>query len=1167
MKQCVVIAGAGISAAPPSNLPSWWEYNKKLIAQIKTGALELCPEAADILECIDLENKLPVQCISQLVVSQGAGESYFPLLELLNGTIPNANHFALAELARQGVLKAVVTTNFDTLIETAFRSKAVPLYTAVQKENYYEAAQVAECKLFKIHGSVHDNASLIDTVTQKAVGLSAEKRLIVENIFTGSDILVIGFSGADLDFDLDYIPLARALEDGSRLTWIIRPGSTPNPNVAELQRRHPKNVSVRELELPDLFESLGIRRQGGQGATPDAAAPGNEAKLAQKIKELFSSPYIGAHGCVGYCLTLLEMMGADEATERLAKIYEDKLDWSALNVSSVLGINALARQKLLSGDWQGAIRGYNFIIQYHLQLDKLNRELREKAEGAVSPELSRKQELECTQNLAASYLNLGIVYYYMAVLKQADTLNDAKESMELAQALLRREPDIPYHSLVSFGLARVKYGLDQDYDRYLDSLHISREYTQKEGRLDTLAEILLEECEVRMWIGEYYLARNLLELSRNMLKNVGRTTLAQKWETLDREYRLRTGEQPELLTEEMLQALMGGVEETLRRAVILFEARRETERLAPLFSQLGEKYIAERSWQRLWDVAQCCHAAARTNPQRSDALYMLGCAAMEQARYREAERCFGQIVDMGKGVNDLKLGWAHSELARLFLKRDDIPQAARHFEECLQILLGLGNLEQLTQGTANYVADLFHTGHPERAEAAAAQLLAVIDAPNAAYFEKYLGSLRHLYHHYTDEEIQNEPPQVIATQALRQYDAGGTKQAWEWMRLARKKYEEAGNLDGVGRCENNMGIWCEIEGNDEGAAQHMNAAMDIKVSLGDVGGEINQLSALLQLFTVPLKSKNLAEAEKFARYAEQHMPRYADKMERYTLYYGLSYYKLMTGDYASALAYGQKVEEGLPYLSKAHPDLAENLRPMVDGLKKAFTRQPAPVDLPEFEAQITEAARLGKCGELDECLALVEQLKKVWGEDRMKNGILEGTRGNAYLNAGRYTEAIDCYQSAIKDFEVATGDEKETAETHRLTAVNGISIALGRLGREEDAIALSRQELKRAEMSPINRYTLTVSFCNRLITLHQDTLQKGDSVFTEICGMLESLAALDSLGHEAQGHVCCVYGALYMVLDDKVSAKRSYQQAKKEFLIVNSQHLAEVEQALAILEN
>ena len=76
MKQYVIIAGAGISASPPSNLPSWWEYNNKLIVQIKAEALKLCPEAADILKCVDVKNKLPVQCISQLIVSQGAGESY-----------------------------------------------------------------------------------------------------------------------------------------------------------------------------------------------------------------------------------------------------------------------------------------------------------------------------------------------------------------------------------------------------------------------------------------------------------------------------------------------------------------------------------------------------------------------------------------------------------------------------------------------------------------------------------------------------------------------------------------------------------------------------------------------------------------------------------------------------------------------------------------------------------------------------------------------------------------------------------------------------------------------------------------------------------------------------------------------------------------------------------
>lgn len=1160
MKQYVVIAGAGISIAPPSNLPSWWEYNKILIAQTKAGALERCPEAADILECIDVENKLPVQCISQLIVSQGAGESYFPLLELLNGTIPNANHYALVELAQQSMLKAVVTTNFDTLIEAAFRSKAVPLYTAVRKEDYYEAAKVTECKLFKIHGSVHDYASLIDTVNQKAMGLSAEKRLILENIFYDSDILVVGFSGADLDFDLDYIPLARALESGSRLTWIIRPGNAPNPNVTALQKRYPQNVNVCEMELTELFEPLGIQDRDGQDFPLGATVPENETKLTQKIKELFSSIHIGADGCVGYCLTLLEMMGNYEAAEKLAKIYEEKLDWSALNAFSVLGINALATQKLFSRDWQGAIRGYNAVIQCQLHLDKLNHEL---SEGDVAPKVCRKQKLESAENLTASYLNLGIVYYYMAILDQANTLGDAKKFMELAQAQLQREPDVPYHSMVSFGLARIEYMLDHDYDRYLNALSISREYAKKEGRPDKIVEILLAECETRMRIGEYHLAWNALGLSRNMLKNVGQVRLTQMWERLNQEYRLRTGEQAELLTEEVLQTLMDGVEENERKAIIMHEAKKETEHLSPLFNQLGAQYTAKQAWQRLRDVAQCCYAAACTDPQKAKAQYMLGIAAMEQARYQEAEHYFGQTLDIVKGVDDLTLGWTHSELARLFLKKGDIPRAARHFEECLQVLLELGDLEQLTQASANYVADLFLRGDSERAEETAIKLMAVIDSPNTANFKEYLESLRQVYDHKADGETENKPPHIIATHALNLYKEGNVNQAWKWMQLAKNKYEEIENMDGVGRCENNMGTWYETEGDHKSAVQHMKAAMEIKVSLGDVGGEINQLSALLYIYA--MKLRDFEKAEELAHYAEQHMPRYADKMNRYRLYYSLYQYKIAIGDYASALAYGQKAADGLPYLSQVYPDCIEELHQSIGVLEKVFACQIAPVDLSEFETQILEAERLGKSGELDKCLTLVKQLKRVWYGNQMKNGILEGTCGNAYLNVGKFTEAMDCYRLAIKEFEAVTGDEREDAMERRLTAVNGISIALGRLGREEDAITLLRQEMERVEMSPTSRYMLTMSLCNRLILLHQDTLQKGDSVFKEICDMLEAVP--DDLGHEARGHTHCVYGTLYMAIDDKVSAKCSYQQAKKEFLIINSQHLAEVDQALAILEN
>ena len=50
-----IIAGAGISMSPPSNLPSWWQYNKVIVEIIKELACELCPEAFDLIAAIDIE--------------------------------------------------------------------------------------------------------------------------------------------------------------------------------------------------------------------------------------------------------------------------------------------------------------------------------------------------------------------------------------------------------------------------------------------------------------------------------------------------------------------------------------------------------------------------------------------------------------------------------------------------------------------------------------------------------------------------------------------------------------------------------------------------------------------------------------------------------------------------------------------------------------------------------------------------------------------------------------------------------------------------------------------------------------------------------------------------------------------------------------------------------
>ena len=62
--------------------------------------------------------------------------------------------------------------------------------------------------------------------------------------------------------------------------------------------------------------------------------------------------------------------------------------------------------------------------------------------------------------------------------------------------------------------------------------------------------------------------------------------------------------------------------------------------------------------------------------------------------------------------------------------------------------------------------------------------------------------------------------------------------------------------------------------------------------------------------------------------------------------------------------------------------------------------------------------------------------------------------------------------------------------------------------------------------------------------------------------MLNELNDHLTIGHEEKGVLYSVYGALYWAAEDRSQAERYYQMAKKEFLITNSAHLDEIEQAL-----
>ena len=237
-KNVVVFCGAGISMAPPAAVPNWAGFNEALFREIKVraAALPMLPPAcAKIIASLTViggtnarEQVVPTEGFSDAVADLLLSQEYFPALQVLDGEHPNANHEALAQLAKRGVLRAIATTNFDTLIERALRDEAVEFRRFISQEDYnlVRAQQSAALDLYKVHGSADVADSLTDTATQKFRGLPLYVRMKLAELFRRHHVLVLGFSGGDLKFGEDYFGFAQVMAESEGVTWVVRPPRT-----------------------------------------------------------------------------------------------------------------------------------------------------------------------------------------------------------------------------------------------------------------------------------------------------------------------------------------------------------------------------------------------------------------------------------------------------------------------------------------------------------------------------------------------------------------------------------------------------------------------------------------------------------------------------------------------------------------------------------------------------------------------------------------------------------------------------------------------------------------------------------------------------------------------------------------------------------------------------
>src|SRR5271170_4382481 len=221
-----IFCGAGVSVLPPSKSPSWWEIYAAAAAVLGDRLREGFPEVSLQFDIDELLRPLQTQQLADLIASHFAGDTFVNHLKVVDVADPNENHMLIVALAAMGCLRGVVTTNFDTLLERTAAVRGISFAVAAPGIAA-QATNAQNVPLIKIHGSAVDALRLIETSSSKAREIDPALASSWRPMIAGEDLLVLGYSGADLNFGAARAFFEDFLRTGKRIWWLHLAGFQP----------------------------------------------------------------------------------------------------------------------------------------------------------------------------------------------------------------------------------------------------------------------------------------------------------------------------------------------------------------------------------------------------------------------------------------------------------------------------------------------------------------------------------------------------------------------------------------------------------------------------------------------------------------------------------------------------------------------------------------------------------------------------------------------------------------------------------------------------------------------------------------------------------------------------------------------------------------------------
>jgi tetratricopeptide (TPR) repeat protein/NAD-dependent SIR2 family protein deacetylase len=167
----------------------------------------------------------------------------------------NINHIYLAKLAKLGLVKTIVTTNFTQLLEKAFNQEGLQFgvdYLVIHSDedminiNLYDH----RLKIIKIHGCISDKENLVITIEKVAKKISNEPRQkIIEYLFEKGNHDFVSFMGYSCSDIFDITPMISKVSETNKYVFFInhsfkgQNGYLSQKNINDFDNIFSKNTS------------------------------------------------------------------------------------------------------------------------------------------------------------------------------------------------------------------------------------------------------------------------------------------------------------------------------------------------------------------------------------------------------------------------------------------------------------------------------------------------------------------------------------------------------------------------------------------------------------------------------------------------------------------------------------------------------------------------------------------------------------------------------------------------------------------------------------------------------------------------------------------------------------------------------------------------------------